>query len=305
MTISNNIEHLSRKEIDEDRWDECIDQSDNGLIYCHSYYLDCISPDWEALVLNDYEAVMPLPWKKKWGTRYLYQPFLFAQGGIVGENINTSITDLFIKSIPDSFRYIDIMLNYENGTEQFRNNVKLRNNFVLDLKNNYQVLYNQFNQNSRRNIKRALDYGCEIQRNFDIEKVIDLSLLQLQQQEKNITENINRFRLLFNILQEKGMTKIYGAFSEEKLVSSAVFFIDTKRAYYILVGNHPKSKTFGASHLLIDSFIKDHAAQPLLLDFEGSDIPGLANFYNGFGAENQPYPALTINRLPYYLRWLK
>jgi hypothetical protein len=43
----------------------------------------------------------------------------------------------------------------------------------------------------------------------------------------------------------------------------------------------------------------------MLLDFEGSDIPNLAFFYSSFGAVNQAYPALKINRLPFYLKWLK
>ena len=29
---------------------------------------------WDALVLDDYAAVMPLTWRRKYGTRYLYQP---------------------------------------------------------------------------------------------------------------------------------------------------------------------------------------------------------------------------------------
>ena len=46
-----------------------------------------------------------------------------------------------------------------------------------------------------------------------------------------------------------------------------------------MVGNHPDGKTIGASHALIDAFIKDHADQNFILDFEGSDIRNLAFFY--------------------------
>jgi len=88
-------------------------------------------------------------------------------------------------------------------------------------------------------------------------------------------------------------------------VASCVFFFSHKRAYYILVGNHPNGKTLGASHALIDAFIKDHAGQKLLLDFEGSDIPSLAFFYSSFGAEEEKFAGLKLNRLPFYLKWLK
>lgn len=89
------------------------------------------------------------------------------------------------------------------------------------------------------------------------------------------------------------------------MIASCVFFFSNNRAYYILVGNHPNGKTIGASHALIDAFIADHAGQNLLLDFEGSDIRNLAFFYSSFGAVQEIYPALKINRLPFYLRWLK
>jgi hypothetical protein len=61
----------------------------------------------------------------------------------------------------------------------------------------------------------------------------------------------------------------------------------------------------GASHLLVDSFIKDHAARNLTLDFEGSDVQTLAFFYSCFGAVEEKYTALKLNRLPWLLKWVK
>ena len=101
------------------------------------------------------------------------------------------------------------------------------------------------------------------------------------------------------------MATTYGISLNEELLASCVFFFSHKRAYYILVGNHPNGKTIGASHALIDAFIKDHAGEYMSLDFEGSDIRNLAFFYASFGAKQEVYPALKINRLPMYLKWLK
>jgi hypothetical protein len=99
---------------------------------------------------------------------------------------------------------------------------------------------------------------------------------------------------------------VYGILDKQgKLLASAVYFFSQNRAYYILVGNHPDGKTIGASHALIDAFIKDHAGQNLVLDFEGSDIRNLAFFYSGFGAKEEIYPALRINNLPWYVKLLK
>ena len=107
-------------------------------------------------------------------------------------------------------------------------------------------------------------------------------------------------------MKEKHKAITYGIFSGEgQLLSSAVFFFSHNRAYYILVGNHPNGRTLGASHALIDSFIRDHSGRDLILDFEGSDIRNLAFFYSSFGAVEEKYFMLKWNRLPFGLKWLK
>lgn len=65
MDETGTIQLLSQNQIDKTKWDICIDQAPNGLIYAYSWYLDTMAKNWDALVYNDYELVMPLTWKKK------------------------------------------------------------------------------------------------------------------------------------------------------------------------------------------------------------------------------------------------
>ncbi|MEI9956106.1 MAG: hypothetical protein WDM90_07350 [Ferruginibacter sp.] len=44
-----------------------------ALIYAQSFYLDAMAANWDAIVFNDYEAVMPLTWKKEMGD-YVFVP---------------------------------------------------------------------------------------------------------------------------------------------------------------------------------------------------------------------------------------
>ena len=53
------IYYLPYQQIDKEKWDACIAQSSNSLIYACSFYLEALSENWDALVLDDYEAVMP------------------------------------------------------------------------------------------------------------------------------------------------------------------------------------------------------------------------------------------------------
>jgi len=300
-----NIQYLPNKQLDKKKWDECITNADNGLIYAYSFYLDIMCKHWDALVLNDYEIVMPLTWNKKYSIRYLYQPFLTAQLGIFGNHITKELVTHFLQKARDSFRYIDISLNSRN-TPGLPGSSILRKNYVLDLNQSYGHLYKNYSENLQRNIKKAAQLSCTTVRNFDAEKVIGLAIQQMRTQGNDAGENVNRFRKLYQYLYQKQMSTTYGITSaQNELLASCVFFFSHNRAYYILVGNHPDSKNTGASHALIDAFIKDHAGKNLLLDFEGSDIPGLATFYSSFGAKLEAYPALKINDLPFYLKWLK
>ena len=312
MKERNGIRYLRHHEIDKEKWDRCIDSAANGLIYVRSFYLEHMARHWDALVLdegplpdNDYKAVMPLTWNRKFGIRYLYQPFLTAQMGIFGKELTKKIVGDFILAIPASFRLIEIPLNNQNIDGIPPGAAIQRSNYVLDLQKPYEKLYENFSENTRRNIRKASQSGCKVKKDFDAEKVIGLALTQMKIHGKQPAENAERFRKLYEELKRKGIASTYGITQDNELLASCIFFFSHNRAYYILVGNHPESRATGASHALIDAFIKDHAGQRMVLDFEGSDIPGLAAFYQGFGATYEPYPFLRINRLPFYLKWMK
>src|SRR5829696_5857665 len=121
MQTTVHIQHLQRGQVDERRWNAAIDAASNGLIYAYTDYLDCMCDQWDALVLNNYESVMPLPWRKKWGVHYLYQPFLTAQLGIFGLEMNAGLIHSFLTAVPKKFRYWDFSVNHQNlfGSSQF------------------------------------------------------------------------------------------------------------------------------------------------------------------------------------------
>ena len=79
------IRYLTHNQIDTLRWDECVTHSPDGLVYAWSWYLNVVHQNWEALVEDDYEAVMPLCGGKKFGINYLFQPFFTQKFGVFGE----------------------------------------------------------------------------------------------------------------------------------------------------------------------------------------------------------------------------
>lgn len=265
-----------------------------------------MSEHWDGLVLNDYEAVMPLTWKRKGGIHYLYQPFFTACLGVFGQQITPPLLEAFLNAVPKKFKYCDIYLNHHNVFHLSKFPLYQRVNYVLDLEEEYTVLYHRFRENTKRNIRKTSQLKCEVRTHIPVKEVILLAATQSAQFSPVGPNEYERFARLYEILHEQQQAITYGIYTEKgELVSSAAFFVAGRRAYYILVGNHPNGKTLGASHALINAFIRDHAGQPLLLDFEGSDLRNIAFFYSSFGAREEYYAGLKWNRLPWWLKWLK
>lgn len=303
MVKGNMIQYLPHDAIDKQRWDTCVEQASNGLIYGSSIYLDHMTDNWDGIVLNDYEAVMPLPWRKKYRIYYLYQPFLTAQLGLFGNNIDAHLLSAFFDAIPKKFRYWDMMLNHGNLYSTARYPLYARMNYVLNLQQPYEVLFTNFRENIRRNIRKAEQYGCSAKKAVDVRAIEALAKEQLADVDD---ADLSRFVTLYEDLKAEGKAETYGILSKQgELLASCVFLFSNGRAYYILVGNHPNGRTLGASHTLINEFIKERAGQNLMLDFEGSDIRNLGFFYSSFGATEERYAAIKLNKLPPYLRWLK
>jgi hypothetical protein len=304
MPVPGTIRYITSNSIDKKKWDTCIDTASNGLVYAYSFYLDCLSKHWDALVLNDYEAVMPLTWNKKYGISYLYQPPFVAMSGIFGKNLDSETVKMFIHSIPAKFRLIEISLNQGNPVTGIQS--LTLNNYVLSLNESYSYIYDNYRENIKRNIKKSKQVGCYCKTGIPVEDVIKLNKEQLQHMIKVTDQDYDNFKKLYRLLSSKQQAITYGIFNaSDQLLASCVYFFSHNRAYYILVGNHPDGKTLGAGHYLVDRFIADNSEKKLLLDFEGSDIRNLAFFYDSFGATVETYPALRFRRLPGWLQWLR
>lgn len=304
--MAKAIRYISRAQIDITKWDQCIHEASNGLIYAYSFYLDAMAKNWDALVQGDYEAVMPLPWNKKYGIYYLYQPPFTASLGVFGNHFTNETVHYFIQSIPAKFKLIEIDLNKENLVSSSSGFSVTRNNYVLNLNKPYEELLHNYRDTIKRNCRKAQQLNCHYSDAVDIDKVIQLSKEQMGKISNLSAEDYHRFKKLFFQLLQKENAMACGVYTEtDSLVASCVYFFSHNRAYYILVGNHPNGKTIGASHYLIDRFIFAHAGKNLLLDFEGSDNRNLAFFYSSFGATVESYPALRINRLPWWVNLAK
>ena len=306
----NQFQLLKRKEIDEQKWNSLINVSVNSLPYALSYYLDAVAENWEAIVLNDYEAVMPLVWLRKFGFKCLYQPYYCQQLGVFSEKILSPQKHNEFITAAQKFPYININLNPSAKIIADEFSFTRKKNLLLDLSNDYAALRKNYSENHRRNIlkaeKRKLQFLEEATllpfQKFYLENVKHTKEIFKPQHEKI-------FKALTKILVAKRTAKIFSAVDEEGNLLAATFLLfHQNRIINLINTSSALGKKNGASHFLFDQIIQKFSSHPsviasqalrakqstsnygeLIFDFEGSSIVSIARFYEGFGAQEEVF----------------
>lgn len=302
------IRYLSHAEIDRLRWDHCISQSVNRLVYGFTWWLDDVSPGWDALVNDDYTAVMPLTWRKKAGILYLAQPLFSQQLGIFStiEPGAETVHD-FLAAIPKKFRYADIQLNWMNSSLHAGETFFHRTNFTINLSRSYSEIESTYRRNCRRNIQKAENAGFRAGTIAHVSDFIDFIGHNLENKVHNITTGmLPTMHSITGASIARGIAELKGVYNvKDELMAAGWFVYDSNRCIFIVCASSPAGKANQAMYYLVDQVLRDNAGKLEIFDFTGSNIPGIAYFNAGFGAEKSTYPAIKINRLPWYLRMVK
>ena len=160
-----------------------------------------------------------------------------------------------------------------------------------------------FSKNTARNISKAKASNLSLVSNISIEQHIDIfytNFLKFGISQKDLVV----YARLCGVLITNNAGKIYAVFDEfNNLVASSLIAIDAQRVYYLNGAANQKGRGIGASHWMLSEIMKNYFGKTF--DFEGSNIEGVARFYVGFGANKTSYSTIKINRLAFYLKWLK
>jgi hypothetical protein len=302
------INFVKNTDIDFQKWDQCIAGSTFGIVYANSWFLDRICPHWDALILGDYLYIMPLVNSSKFGIRYIYQPFFTQQLGIFSVfPVESEIVNLFFRAIPEKFRLIDMKLNWGNVPSIDRFQIKTNMNYHLDLRPAAQIIQDKYNSNTQRNIRKAIQNKVQISQVYDIVSFIEFTRLNLKDKSPEVRDkHYSALQKVISFALYNQLGEIYGAYDSGNNLVAAAFFVNSNyHSIYLAASSNEIGTAQSVMFLLIDTFIRNNAGKDLLLDFEGSNIAGIARFYTGFGAKPQTYFSVHQNRLPKLLRIFK
>ena len=295
------IRFVKYGDIDKSKWDECIEKAFNGNICGYSWFLDAVCLHWHGLIDDDYRTVFPLPSGRKYFIRYIYQPFFTQQLGIFSRNhLTADVVKEFIDHIPSTYKFVDINLNSLNKTDNLSCKITKSVNHELDLIFPYDTLYENYSENTKRNLKRALLSNISLSNTASPEDVI--RLFRLNRGEGLTHLGDQEYKILLQVIYiciHRGIAEITGAYNEQKeLCAGAIFIKSHQKSIFLFSAISESGRANGSMTKIIDQFIRQNAGSQTTLDFEGSNDPNLARFYKSFGAQVSTYPRIKLTRLP-------
>lgn len=109
--------------------------------------------------------------------------------------------------------------------------------------------------------------------------------------------SVGQLKRLHAACAERGQTSLWAARKEGKVQAIVWHVWDGERAYYLVGGKAPSSKSNNAMAALLWRAIEMSKGQGLMsFDFEGSMDSGVERFFRNFGANRSLYLVLKKNR---------
>jgi len=301
------LKYVEHNDIDLNRWDELLLISPNATIFNMSWYLESVSVNWDALILNDYQAIMPLPFTKKAGVKLLYQPFFSRQSGVFSGNkiLTDDEKQLFFTELFNRFTHINIGFELGYTIPEIIKS-KQRMFQYLDLSIGYESIYKQYSTNAKRILKKSNQYNFKLVENTKPEIIVEYFKKHKGKEIKDLkNEHFESLIALMKICLSNGFGKSWLVKQGEIVTAGGFFMLFKDRVTYLKGFSTETGKQSGSMYFLMDEVIKKICSGYQVLDFGGSDVTNVAQFYKKFGASDAFYLFLSRENAPLYFNVLK
>jgi len=300
------IVYHKHNEIDREQWDNCIKNSPGIKPYAYSWYLDIMSPGWEALIDDDYDSVFPVPCFRKFGIQYIATPIFLQQLGAFSPDkpASNAIVE-FLDYMPEFYKLIDLCVGQSIITDGYK--ITEKANLELDMSVLYDVLRNGFTTDCRRNINIASKMKLELTNDVSPEELIMLFIKNTRMKIKGVkTRDYDRLKNLIHFCIKNNKGKIIGVRATRKRLIFGLFLVQIPGSVTVLfTANSQESRDSRIGYFVINEIIKNNSSTKTILDFAGSSIPSIASFMESFGSVNNPFYRIYRNRLFWPVRILK
>lgn len=292
------IKHLKNTEINFIRWDNCINKAINGNVFAYSWYLNILCDNWEALVMGDYEYVMPLLHEVKFKQDVYIHSKLGSRLGVFSNQLLTEeIVKNFIESIPHERSLIHISLNSFNKLTSGKDkNIKT---YELDLIQSHKRIAQKYSNQFQKDLQKAKEDNISVVQGLLPNDLINFSNIYTVRSNPKLNLNeIQKLRMIIAHSLRFGIGETYCAYSANNNLCATAFFIKSKRNIYLLYAAISKlGLNSNAFHLLIDKYIEVHSEKDLTLTLDNIISKNNMVLFSGVGAHEYKFQQYYSNRL--------
>lgn len=278
-------------------YSEFYDDCDHPDLYAAPWWLDAVCGEgkWGVvqLVNNDDQTNVFIPFCKtqiRQLSALITPPLTQWIPVLAKDDIHHFSVFEFLKSLPKC-SIIDLTMKVGE------NPVLPTNDFRINFKYSYVIPYHvirdqiklNYNEGLRRNLREA-EKNYSITLSDDIPMFLHLCKSSyINRKLKPPTWLDQIIPLVVDALKKNGSGVIHFAFHREVVIAGILTGWDKRTTYYLTGGRNGDEQGASAHALLLDHVINEAHKRGHSFDFEGSMNPGIANFFQSFGATPEPY----------------
>ncbi|WP_160138318.1 hypothetical protein [Chryseobacterium sp. c4a] len=278
------IRRLKYNEIDFVKYSQCLHLSKQRKYSATKDFLDITTQkQWEVLVYNDYEAVMPIPFVRKYGVKIVHNPKLCQQLGVFSTSDDVNLNEKFLAFLEGHY----LIRAYPfNDSNELRSTFRIKKNFLIypDI---YEAVYARYSPKRKRKLRldeEVLNHSEIKSVSYDeVKSFIETHIIGLSKES-----DLSGFLELYETFYRLKYLNFLAFYYQGKIINAIATYSDCDMV--ALLGNFSDKeyvKLSGAS-VLIDHVIKE-TIETNIFDFEGGDIPNIEEFFRGFRPELKPY----------------
>ena len=159
---------------------------------------------------------------------------------------------------------------------------------------NIDLVWSGFQENIRREIRKAGKQGVTVERCSDIDAFLDVNELTFARQGMKLPYTRTYVNRLFAACEANNAGAVFLARGKDgRLHAGNVLVWNEHCAYYLMGGGDAELRSSGATSLAMWQAIQFAAKVCRIFDFEGSMMEPVERFFRGFGAVQTAYISLT------------
>jgi len=275
------IRKIRYNDIDFEKYSACLQSSVQKNWYARKEVLDELSGNWHILVLNDYEAVMPVSIKKKLGINLVSMPLFCQQLGVFSKIDSAEINERFLHFL--NTYYVVFFYSF-NDVNVFLQPISKRKNYIIG-KTEYSILRRQKYFKGRKSTVKWSQH-LFYKKISDFREVFSF----IQGHFKGLPKRNDFEKLIryLDFLQQHQSLQCCGTYKGDQLINVAIMVAESDQLSLLALINDDTFKKENGASFLIDKILNTYIHEKSF-NFMGSNLRGIEIFFKSFGAELHEY----------------